>query len=351
MSEPPSATSERAETGIKGLDYALRGGLPKNRTYLVHGVLYLQQEAPGYGPVRRRLEVTKMRGLAYLAGLHDLRIRTGGLEVYPRLEMGESTCQTNGEMVSSGYRGLDTLLGGGMEYGTACLITGTTGAGKSTVACAYVQAAAERGTRAAVYCFDERRETFLRRAVGLGMTMSAHIEAGLVHLEQIDVGQLTPNEFAQTLRHAVANEGIRMVVIDSLTGYAHAMGGELELERQLHEVLSYLSAAGVLTLMIVTTHGMVGTGDADVDASYLADTVVLVRHFETMGALRRCISVVKKRHGNHEKTIRELTFTPDGIRLGSPLEEFTGVMTGVPQFLGSQEDLLRLGKAGERNGT
>ncbi len=314
---------------------------------IVHGVLHLRQDAPPYGPVRRRVEITKMRGLSYLEGYHGLRIRTGGVDVYPRLEVGEASCQVDGQTVSSGNAELDTLLGGGMEYGTACLITGTTGSGKSTLASLYVQAAAERGTRAAVFCFDERRETFLRRSVGLGLSIPSLIDAGLVDLNQIDVGQLSPAEFGQRLRHIVDHEGVKVLVIDSLTGYAESMSGDIELSKQLHEVLSYLSAAGVLTLMIVTTHGLLATGTADIDASYLADTVIMMRHFEAMGSLRGCISVPKKRHGGHEKTIREVQIVPGGMRVGQPLNDFTGVLTGAPQFLGSRAELLTTDRASE----
>ncbi len=308
---------------------------------LVHGVIALSQEAPAYGSPRRRLAISKMRGLDFSGGYHDFCIRTGGIDVFPRTEVGKGRSQRRLETVASGNRELDALLGGGLEGGTSCLFTGTTGAGKSTLASLYAMSAAARGHRSVVFCFDERRETFLRRAAGLGMTaMADHVERGVIDLRQVNVGELSPGQFAHQLRQAVDAEEARIVVIDSLSGYVQSMPGGGELVIQLHELLSYLAAAGALTLMVVATHGLFGTGDQVIDASYLSDTVVLLRHFEAMGQTRRCISVLKKRYGFHESTIRELRMVPGGVDLGPPLERFSGLLTGLPTYHGSQRELF-----------
>ena len=307
---------------------------------MVHGVIGLEMQAPVYGRDRRRLQVSKLRGSDYVGGYHDFRIRTGGLEVYPRLQFEGRVRKADWSVVASGNAGLDTLLGGGLEQGSTCLLTGTTGSGKSTLASLYVEAGARRGDRAAVFCFDEGKATFLRRSAGLGIQISRYVDSGLVDLRQIDVGEISPGEFVQDVRHAAEREDIRIVVIDSLTGYIQAMPGERELMIQLHELLTYLNSAGVLTLMVVATHGLFGDNGAAVDASYIADTVVLLRHFEAMGSVRRCISVLKKRHGRHERTIREVQFSSDGIRVGQPLSEFSGTLTGLPRFEGRHEKLF-----------
>lgn len=317
---------------------------------LVHGVVALQMAAPAYGPAKRRLEITKMRGMAYAGGNHDFRIRTGGLEVYPRLEMAAKERRPDWSLVASGNADLDALLGGGMEAGTACLITGTSGAGKSTLATLYVQAAADRGDPSVIFCFEERSETFRRRAEGLGLKITRHIDEGIVDLRQINVGDLSPGEFVQQVRQAVDRDGARVVVIDSLGGYLHAMPEARALVVQLHELLGYLAGQGVLTLLIVASHGHVGgqplRGNIEVDASYIADTVVLMRHFEAGGRMHRCVAVTKKRHGPHEHTIRELRLGEGGITVGPPLERFSGVLTGEPTYHGPMEELITRAEEG-----
>ena len=307
---------------------------------LVHGVIGLSQESPPYGGLRRQVLVTKMRGLDFLGGRHDLKIRTGGLEVYPRTEVDKSSSERLLETVPSGIEELDRMLGGGLEPGTSCLFTGTTGAGKSTVATLYAAAAAERGHRSVVFCFDERRDTFLRRAAGLGMAgMADYVRGGLVDVRQVNVGELSPGEFAHQVRRAVDVEEARIVVIDSVSGYVQSMPGGAELVVQLHELLAYLAGAGALTLLTVASSGLFSEVRV-IDTSYLADTVVLLRHFEAMGRVRRCISVLKKRYGPHETTIRELRVMPGGLELGPPLERFSGVLTGVPTYHGAQRELF-----------
>ncbi len=314
---------------------------------MVHGVIGLFQEAPPYGGPRRRLLVSKMRGLDFAGGFHDFRIRTGGLEVYPRTEAREGRATRRLEAVSSGNRELDQLLGGGLEEGTSCLFTGTTGAGKSTLATLYVTAGAARGQRAVVFCFDESRETFLRRAAGLGLEdLAGYAEGGLVDVRQVSVGELSPGEFAYQVRRAVDVEGARIVVVDSLSGYVQSMPGGSELVVQLHELLSYLASAGVLVLLTVATSGLFSETHA-IDTSYLADTVVVLRHFEAMGRTRRCISVLKKRYGAHETTIREIGMDAGGVVLGAPLVQFSGVLTGVPTYHGKQRDLFSVSEVEE----
>jgi circadian clock protein KaiC len=307
---------------------------------LVHGVIGLHQEAPAYGRILRKLQITKMRGMAYVGGHHDLRIRTGGLDVFPRLRVDSTAQHLAWSTVASGNRELDLLLGGGLEEGTSCLVTGTTGVGKSTLCSLYVQAAAERGDRSLIYCFDERRETYLRRSTSLGLMISSYAEQGLIDLRNVHVGDLSPGEFIQAVRHAVDHEQVRIVAIDSLAGFMATMPSEGLLLTQLHELIAYLSMKGVLTLIVGTSHGVIGTGISEVNASYMADTVVLMRHFEAAGRMRCCISVLKKRHGTHERTIRELQINSGGIKLGMPLEQFTGVLTGAPQYVGEAGALM-----------
>ncbi len=308
---------------------------------LVHGALRLMQSPPVYGNVRRQLLVTKMRGVNHQGGHHDCRIRTGGLEVYPRLDPGVDPHQPLGRTFSSGVPGLDGLLGGGLEPGTACLLMGQSGTGKSSMISLYVHAAAVRGERSAIWTFDERADTLLTRARGLGLDLKPYIEQGLVQVEHIDVGELSPGEFAHRVRRAVIEDGVRLVAIDSLSGYINAMPEERSLILQLHELLTYLSGQSVLTMMVVTQHGIFGNERTEgIDISYMADTVLLIRRFESRGMVRMAMSVVKKRQGGHEKTIRELRLTSEGLQMGEPLREFQGVLSGLPAFLGGHEELL-----------
>lgn len=310
---------------------------------LVHGSLELEQHAPDYGDVRRRLKVNKGRGMRYHGGYHSFRIHTGGLEVYPRLEAHDIPNHEppSRTFIKSGVGELDTLLSGGLEAGTACLLIGPTGTGKSSLAALYTQAAALRGERSAVFLFDERSETFHRRSESLGMNVQPHVEAGLVSLQQVNTGELSPGEFAHTVRQIVDQDEVKVVVIDSLTGYLNAMPQETLLIPQLHELLTYLSREGVLTLLIMAERGLLGSGELEpIDISYLADAVLLLRHFEAEGRLRRAISVVKKRYGAHESTIRELRMTGSGVQVGEPITMFRGILTGTPTYEGKAEALL-----------
>lgn len=319
------------------------GGTDQQLEILVHGGLELQQHAPDYGDVRRQLKVTKGRGMRYHGGYHSFRIHTGGLEVYPRLEAQDThnNQHMGANVVKSGVDELDALFGGGLEAGTACLLIGPTGTGKSSLAALYAYTAALGGERSAVFLFDERPETFHRRSRGMGMDVQAHVDAGLMSVQQVNTGELSPGEFAHTVRQAVDHDEVKVVVIDSLTGYLNAMPQEALLIPQLHELLTYLSREGVLTFLIMAEKGVLGSGELEpVDISYLADAVVLLRHFEAEGKLRRAISIVKKRYGGHESTIRELRMSASGVQVGDPLVTFSGILTGTPTYQGRAAALL-----------
>jgi circadian clock protein KaiC len=306
---------------------------------IVHGSISLEMKAPAYGQVQRALIVKKLRGHQFSTGYHNFRILTGGLEVFTWPEIRQNSGGGRWQVLSSGIQGLDDLLGGGLEEGTACLLTGSVGAGKSTLGSLYVEAAARRGEKSVIFCFDERKDTFLRRSSSLKMKMPAYIEQGLVDLRQVNTGELSPGEFAQIVCKNVEDNNAR-VLIDSLTGYMNAMLGEKLLMTQLHELLTYLSEAGVLTLMVASKYGVSDRTNLELDASYIADTVILLRHFEALGKIHRCIAVIKKRHGKHEHTIREFKITAGGCQVGYPLTDFSGILTGNPVFIGTPEDLL-----------
>lgn len=309
---------------------------------LVHGVLKFERTTPDYGPTRRRLHVTKMRGMPYLEGYHDFRILTGGLQVFPRVEVNGQSTQNNWQVLSSGNHELDTLLGGGLEVGTSCLLVGQSGTGKSTLTTVYAYAAAQRGERSSIFLFDEHLNTFYKRAEGQGMDLAPLVADGRMDIRQINIGELSPGEFAILVRDAVEEDHARLIAIDSLTGYLNAMPQEQLLLLQMHELLTYLSQHHVLTFLTLTQHGIIGGPPVDpLDMSYLSDTVLLLRHFESNGSVRQAISVVKKRHGPHEKTIREIRITPSGLQLSQPLQNFSGVLTGNPLYEGEQENLLR----------
>ena len=310
---------------------------------IAHGVLSLEHLSPEYGAERRRLKVLKLRGQKYRGGLHDFNIATGGLEVFPRLIAAEYTEARPAETLRGDIPGLDDLLGGGMDAGTSTLLVGPAGSGKSSVGINYALAAAARGQRAALFVFDERVEILLRRVEGIGMDPRPHLASGLLTIQQVDPAELSPGEFAHAVRKAVdgtdGHEPARVVMIDSLNGYQLAMPEERFLTAQMHELLMYLGHKGVVTFLVLAQHGMHGQMLSPVDTTYLADTVILFRYFEAEGRVRQAISVVKKRGGKHERTVRELTL--DGrITVGEPLVKFQGVLTGTPVFKGGPDTLL-----------
>lgn len=301
---------------------------------IAHGAIRLDQMLPEYGAERRRLIVLKYRGVKFRGGYHDYVIKRGGLEVYPRLIANEHRSTFAMQKLPSGIAELDTLLGGGIETGTSTLIVGAAGTGKSSLAAQLVATAAKREQRAALFIFDENRNTLLTRAAGLGIDLRSPVESGLITVQQVDPAELSPGEFSHLVRKAVESQKASIVVIDSLNGYLNAMPGERFLIIQLHEMLMYLAQAGVATIMIAAHHGLIGSQMVSpVDASYLADSVILMRYYETKGEVRQAISVVKKRGGMHERTIRDFRLE-GGIRVGEPLRQFRGVLTGVPVFEG-----------------
>jgi circadian clock protein KaiC len=298
---------------------------------IAHGVLSMEHMAQHYGAERRRMRILKMRGKKFRGGWHDFIIRRGGLDVFPRLVAAEHHSQFPSEPLASGNAGLDALLGGGLDRGTSALIMGPAGAGKSTYAIQYAVAAAERGEHAALFIFDESPATLFHRAAGMGIALRKHWQGGRIHLQQIDPAELSPGEFAHIIRRTVEEHKSSVLVIDSLNGYMNAMPEERFLQIHLHELLTFLGQQGVVALLVVAQHGLIGAQmHSPVDASYLADSVVLLRFFEAAGKLRRAVSVLKKRSGAHEDSLREYRLTRNGIWVGDPLSEFHGVLAGTP---------------------
>lgn len=299
---------------------------------IAHGALLLEHSVPTFGSTRRRLSVTKYRGSSFRGGYHDYRIRRGGLEIFPRLVAAEHRRQSSRERMTSGLVGLDKLLGGGLERGTSTLIQGAPGTGKSTVASMYCACAADRGVHSALFIFDESMDTLFTRLDGLGINLRQHAEAGRVSIHQVDPSELSPGELVHAIRRAVEENNAGIVVIDSLNGYLNAMPQERHLIVQLHELLSYLGHQGVATVLVSAQHGLIGTQmTAPVDASYLADAVLLLRYFEDDGEVKQAISVVKMRGGEHERTIREFGIRNGKVTIGEPLRDYHGVLSGIPQ--------------------
>lgn len=308
---------------------------------LCHGVVTLERLTLEYGAARRRLQVQKLRGVDFRAGFHDLAIRRGGIVVFPRLVAAEHHAPFVGAPVSSGSVELDAMLHGGPLRGTSTLLTGPAGAGKTNLAMQYVAAACARGERAVVYEFDERIGTLLLRSRAMGLDLQAHIDARLLHIRQIDPAEVAPGEFTWMVTNEVRENDARLIVIDSLSGYMAAMPQEGQLVLQMHELLSFLNQQGVITFLINPQQSLVGTmATAGLNVSYLADTVLLLRYFEAGGRIRKALSVIKNRGGPHEDTIRELRIDQRGLRVGETLKNFKGILTGVPEYVGSDGPLL-----------
>ncbi|MCJ2128378.1 ATPase domain-containing protein [Methylobacterium sp. E-045] len=314
-----------------------------------HAVIRLEQVTPAYGAPRRRVHVIKMRGTEYQGGYHDFVIRKGGILVHPRLVASDHSSRFETGSVESGVAELDQVLGGGLDRGTTSLIIGPSGAGKSTLAMSYLVAALDRGERGLIISFDETRGILLQRARSVGMPLVDFVEAGSLQIEQIDPADVSPGDFAGRIRTAVEQDAAQIVIIDSLTGYMTAMAGQPHLVLQMHELVTYLNQQGVVTILILAQHGMVGKMESPVDLTYVSDTVVMLRFFEAGGRVRRALSVLKKRTGPHEDTIREFKIDAGGLRVGEPLQKFRGVLTGVPTYDGSGDNLLveRIGADGE----
>lgn len=302
---------------------------------IASGIITLERAPTEYGSFRRRVQVLKMRGREVREGYHDCRIRRGGLDVFPRLVSAEHSKSYPRESITSGLSALDQLLGGGLARGTSNLFLGPAGTGKSSLAGQYARAAAARGDHAAIFLFEEDIASFTERSQGLGFDVKPLIDSGRLTLRQVDPGELSPGELAHYVRETVERNKTRIVVIDSLNGFLQAMPSEKLLAIHLHELLSYLGRQGVTTIMLMAQHGLVaGRMESPVDASYLADTVVLLRYFEAASEVNIAISVIKKRTGAHERTIRQLRFEKGSIVIGDPIRDFVGVLSGTPRFTG-----------------
>jgi circadian clock protein KaiC len=306
---------------------------------VVHGVIRLEEMATHFGAERRRLRVLKYRGASFRGGYHDFIIATGGAVVFPRLVASEHRTKFKRDRLSSGLSELDKLLGGGVEQGSSVLVLGPAGAGKSTFAFQFIEAALRRGEKAALFAFDEELGLLFDRTKALGFDFEAAREAGKLHIAQVDAAELSPGEFVHRVRYSVDAMHAKTVAIDSLNGYQAAMPDESSLVLHIHELLQYLNRQGATTFLTVAQHGLFGDMKTPVDVTYLADTVILLRYFEAMGRVKRAVSIIKKRTGAHEDTIREYWISMRGLSVGEPLEQFQGVLRGVPMFVGNQAPL------------
>jgi circadian clock protein KaiC len=297
-----------------------------------HGVVELERYTPLYGNARRRLQLVKVRGLNFRDGYHDFNIKTGGIVVYPRLIAAEHRRFVDQDPVPSGVKELDDMLAGGIDRGTSTLVMGPAGCGKSALSTQYAVGAAQRGEKAAMFIFEESLSSLFNRSASLGMPLKELAESGKILVRQVDPAQLQPGEFASLVRDSVERDGVRVLVIDSLNGYLNAVPEERFLLLHLHELLSYLGQAGVATVLVFAQHGLVGTMHSVVDVSYLADSVILMRYFEAKGRIRKALSIMKKRGGLHDTAIRDFSMSSAGLAIGAPLENYRGVLTGVPNF-------------------
>jgi circadian clock protein KaiC len=311
---------------------------------VVYGIIEMHRHAPDFGPARRRIQVAKLRGVKFWEGYHDYVIEREGIQVFPRLVAAEHRESAEREAFSSGLPGLDALLGGSLPSGSTTLLAGPAGSGKSSTATQLTLQALRDGRRAAIYTFDETIDSYLVRSAGLGMDLQPFLRDGHLTLRQVDPGELSPGQFTQLVRQAVEVQQARVLVIDSLNGFLNAMPSEKTLIAQLHELAMYLNQMGMVTLLVMSQTGLLGMTENPLDTSYLTDNVVLFRLFEALGEVRHAISVVKKRTGPHERTIRELEIGSSGLRIGEPLREFQGVLTGVPQFFGNAKNAFGQGR-------
>jgi circadian clock protein KaiC len=330
----------RRNATVLMLDDLTSDALDKTVHSIAHAVIRLEQLAPEYGAERRRLRVLKYRGRAFRGGFHDFSIRKGGVAVFPRLVAVDYRTQDERGVQSSGLPALDSLLGGGIETGTSTLILGPSGAGKSLMAVQFLAAAMARGEKAAMYVFDEELGLLFQRTRAIGIDLKAMRDRGQLIIEQVDAAELSPGEFAQRVVEAVECDGIKTVLIDSITGYQTAMPQEQALILHLHELLLTLNRHGATTIVTLAQRGLVGDMRSSVDLTYIADSVVLLRYFETAGQVRRAISVIKKRAGGHESAIRELRFDKSGLTIGEVLTGFQGILRGTPRYVGKDEALL-----------
>lgn len=323
----------RHRTTVLMLDDLTADVLDKTVHSVAHGVIRLEELSPNYGSERRRLRVLKYRGQAFRGGYHDFLIEKGGIRVFPRLVSAEHKSSFKREVIPTYSAEFNALLGGGIQRGSSALIIGPAGTGKSLLALTFIASAVSRGENCAMFVFDEELGLLFDRARHLGIDLQAMIDGGHLVIQQVDAAQLTPGEFSERVRRCVELHSAKTVVIDSINGYQSAMPGEQELILHMHELLQYLNRQGATSFLTVAQHGLVGDMRSPVDVTYLADTVILLRYFEAAGRVRRAISIMKKRTGSHEDTIREFLIGENGIVLGQPLTQFQGVLRGVPTLL------------------
>jgi circadian clock protein KaiC len=329
----------RRDATVLALDDLTTDALDKTAHSIAHGVIRLEELTPNYGAERRRMRVMKYRGQAFRGGYHDFTIKSGGVEIFPRIVSGEHRSNFVSAVMTSDNTELDKLLGGGIEAGSSTVLLGPAGTGKSLLGLHFAAAAVSRGEKAAMFVFDEELGLLFRRAKGMGIDLEAMRNKRGLHIDQVDAAELSPGEFAHRVRMRVLKDNIRTVIIDSLNGYQSAMPEEHSLILHMHELLQFLNRQACATFLTVAQHGLVGDMKAPVDVTYLADTVILLRYFEASGRVRRAISVIKKRSGPHEDTIREMRITNRGLILGEPLEGFHGVLRGVPTYVGQFKPL------------
>lgn len=330
----------RYDATVLLLDDLTTESLDKTVHSVAHGVIRLEELTPNYGAERRRLRVVKYRGQKYRGGYHDFTIMSDGLHVFPRLVAAEHRGQYLRQQLSSGIAEMDALLGGGIETGSSTLILGPAGTGKSLISLIFAAAAVLRGEKAALFIFDEELGLLFERMKNIGIDLHELQKTGNLLIEQVDAAELSPGEFSHRVRRCVSDGNIKTVVIDSINGYQAAMPEENALVLHMHELLLYLNRKGAATFMTVAQHGLVGDMQAPVDITYLADTVILLRYFEALGKVRRAVSIIKKRTGAHESTIREYRISTQGMTIGQPLEAFQGVLRGVPTYMGADNPLL-----------
>ncbi len=330
----------KAGATVLMLDDLTTEALDKTVHSVAHGVIRLEELAPSYGPERRRLRIVKFRGRAYRGGYHDFVIEQGGVRAFPRLVSSEHRAAFDRTSVKSDSAELDALLGGGIERGSSTLILGPAGTGKSLLTLTFAVAAAKRGEKAALFIFDEERGLLFQRALGLGIDLQELVDTGMLLVSQIDAAELSPGQFSQMVRSHVEENDVRTVIIDSLNGYQASMPEDGALILHMHELLQYLNRQGVTSFLTVAQHGLVGSMESPVDMTYLADSVILLRYFEAVGRVLRAISVIKKRTGAHENTIREYRIGSNGISLGKPLADFQGVLKSIPTYVGGGKNPL-----------